>query len=200
MSLMNIRRCSGKAVFQVVPTVLSKKNKKDRIICCKRILKDVSVSKSDVYCVQDELWIDWDIVRTKNSSKTWLKKGIKRLQIPKPKLTPKKTMLLVSFTYSPARFSVTALPKGETVTADYIAEYLKDTGNRKTRYRSRISSSRWIMQDCILQREHRHTWSRTDCRLFLKVPIAQILTCVTNSSSPGCKNTTGRKNTARAVY
>ena len=29
-----------------VPTVLSEKNKKDRIICCKRILKDVSVSKS----------------------------------------------------------------------------------------------------------------------------------------------------------
>ena len=46
-----------------VPTVLSEKNKKDRIICCKRILKDVSVSKSDAYCVQDELWIYWDIER-----------------------------------------------------------------------------------------------------------------------------------------
>ena len=39
-------------------------------------------------------------------------------------------MLLVLFTCSPARFSVTALPKGETVTADYMVEYLKDTGNR----------------------------------------------------------------------
>ena len=39
-------------------------------------------------------------------------------------------MLLVLFTCSPARFSVTALPKGETVTADYMMEYLKDTGNR----------------------------------------------------------------------
>ena len=38
--------------------------------------------------------------------------------------------LLVSFTYSVARFSVTALPKGETVTADNMVEYLKDTGNR----------------------------------------------------------------------
>ena len=59
-----------------------------------------------------------------------VKKGSKRLQIPKPKLTPKKTMLLVSFTCSPVRFSVTALPKGETVSADYMAEYLMDTGNR----------------------------------------------------------------------
>ena len=81
-----------------VSTVLSEKNKKDRIACCERILRNVSVSKSDVCCVQDELWVDLDVVRTKNSSKTWLKKGAKRQQISKPKLTPQKTMLLVSFT------------------------------------------------------------------------------------------------------
>ena len=38
--------------------------------------------------------------------------------------------LLISFTCSTARFSVTELPKGETVTADNTVEYLKDTGNR----------------------------------------------------------------------
>ena len=79
-------------------TVLSEKNKKDRIACCERILRNVSVSKSDVCCVQDELWVDLDVVRTKNSSITWLKKDAKRQQISKPKLTPQKTMLLVSFT------------------------------------------------------------------------------------------------------
>ena len=32
--------------------------------------------------------------------------------------------------------------------------------------------------------------------LCQKVPIAQISTCVTDSSSPGCKNTAGQTNTA----
>ena len=53
-----------------VPSVLSEKNKKDRIACCKRILKDVSISKSGIYCVQDELWVNWEIVRTKNGRNT----------------------------------------------------------------------------------------------------------------------------------
>ena len=33
--------------------MLSERNKKECIACCKRILKDVSASKSDVNCVQD---------------------------------------------------------------------------------------------------------------------------------------------------
>ena len=39
-------------------------------------------------------------------------------------------LLVLSFTCSAARFLVTALPKGETVTANKMVEYLKDTGNR----------------------------------------------------------------------
>ena len=59
-----------------------------------------------------------------------VKKGAKRLKVVKSKLTPKKTMLLVAFTCSPARFSVTALPKGETVTAEYMVEFLQATNKR----------------------------------------------------------------------
>ena len=38
--------------------------------------------------------------------------------------------------------------------------------------------------------------SRAECRLFLKVPIVQISTCVTDSSSPGYNNIAGKKNKA----
>ena len=55
------------------------------------------------------------------------------------------------------------------------------------------------MQDCILQREHIRIWSRAECGLFLKVPIAQISTCVTDSSSPGYNNAAGQKNTATDI-
>ena len=94
------------------------------------------MSKSDVYSVQDELWVYCGIVRTKNNSKTWLKKDAKRQQ--HLKLIPQKMMLMVLFTCRPARFSVTALPKGETATADYMVEYLKgnwfhDLINKKDR-------------------------------------------------------------------
>ena len=50
------------------------------------------------------------------------------------------------------------------------------------------------MQDPILQREHRRIGSRVECRLFLKVSIAQISTCVADSFSPGYNNTAEQKN------
>ena len=40
----------------------------------------------------------------------------------------------------------------------------------------------------------RRICSGGECRLFLKVPIAQISTCVTDSSSPGYNNTAEQKN------
>ena len=43
-----------KCVPSRVSTVLSDRDKKERIACCKMILKDVSLSKSDVYCVRDQ--------------------------------------------------------------------------------------------------------------------------------------------------
>ena len=78
-----------------VPAKLSDKNKKDRVTCCKRILKTVNQSQSGVYCVEDELWVNWDIIKSKQQNKTWIKKNGKRSQVEKPKLTTKKTMLLL---------------------------------------------------------------------------------------------------------
>ena len=51
--------------------------------------------------------------------------------------------LLESFTCSAARLSVTALPKGETVTADNMVEYLKDTVNLK---RDKIAFKNLLLQ------------------------------------------------------
>ena len=43
-----------------VPTVLTEKNKADRIQCCKRLIKFIRGQISDVYCFRNEVWIDWD--------------------------------------------------------------------------------------------------------------------------------------------
>ena len=81
-----------------VPSELSEKNKEDRIACCRRILDNVSQCESGVYCVQDELWVNWSIVKYKQQNMTWIKKAGKRSQVVKPKLTVQKTMLMIALT------------------------------------------------------------------------------------------------------
>ena len=146
-----------------VPAKLSDKNKKDRVTCCKRILKTVNQSQSGVYCVEDELWVNWDIIKSKQQNKTWIKKNGKRSQVEKPKLTTKKTMLLVAFTCSPARFSVTALPKGVTVTGEYMVDFYKATRQRF----NNIKHNRIKFSDLILQHDNArpHTAARTQTYL-----------------------------------
>ena len=131
-----------------VPSELSEKNREDRIACCRRILENVSQCESGVYCVQDELWVNWIIVKSKQQNMTWIKKGGKRSQVVKPKLTVKIMMLLIAFTCSPARFSITALPRGVTVTAGIWWNSLNLratvlTTSRRTKSPSRSCYCRW---------------------------------------------------------
>ena len=42
--------------------------------------------------------MNWSIVKSKQQNMTWIKKGGKRSQVMEPKLTVKKTMLLIAFT------------------------------------------------------------------------------------------------------
>ena len=85
---------------------------------------------ADVCFVQDELCSDWEVQRSKNQNKCWLKEKAKRLQVAKPKLTTKKTLFLIAFTSCPSRFSITALPKDEKIDAECYIQFLKDTGKR----------------------------------------------------------------------
>ena len=55
-----------------VPSELSEKDKDDHIACCRRILENVSQCGSGVYCVQDELWVNWSIVKSKQQNMTWI--------------------------------------------------------------------------------------------------------------------------------
>lgn len=48
----------------------------------------------------------------------------------KHKLNNRKTMGLVAFTSKPKRFLVSFLPRGTTKDAEYMIQYIKDTGKR----------------------------------------------------------------------
>ena len=86
-----------------------------------------------------------------------------RADTVKPKLTPRKTMFLVAFTTSPARFSVTALPKGVTVTADYMVEFLKATGNRF----NNLKSHKIRFKDLLLQMDNARPHSAARTQTYL---------------------------------
>ena len=72
-------------------------------------------------------------------------------------------MFLVAFTTSPARFSVTALPKGVTVTADYMMEFLKATGN----WFNNIKSHNIKFKDLLLQMENARPHSAARTQTYL---------------------------------
>ena len=149
-----------------VPSELSEKNKEGHIVCCRRILENVS------HRVQDELWVNWSIVKSKQQNMTWIKKGGKRSQVVKPKLTVKKSMLLIALTCSPARFSITALPRGVTVTAEYMVEFFKSTGHRFNNLKK--DKIRWTTHGLIARLEHRLIWSIRVPPCFPRAPTARI--------------------------
>ena len=114
-----------------VPHSLSDQNKKDRVKCSRELLK--------LFChlgerflgshllVQDESWFLWDSIERRE---VWVSPNGKRYCTPRPKLTKRKTMLLVAFTCKPKRFSVSVLPQGTTATHETMIEFLKATGRR----------------------------------------------------------------------
>ena len=79
--------------------------------------------------------------------------------------------LLVSFTCSAARFSVTALTKCETVTADNMVEYLKYTGNR---FRNLKKDKIALLKHLFLQMDNARPHSANRTQTYLEqngVPI-----------------------------
>ena len=166
MTIFRIVTCDLdlKSVCSVwVPAVLSEANKKDRIKCAKTILKNVSLSVQHKYCVEDELWVNWGVIGTKMQNRAWLPKGARRMTVPKPKLTPKKTMLLVAFTTNPARFSITALQKGQTIDSEYMVQFFKDTNKRfSSLRRNKIKFSELLLQ---IDNARPHTSKRTQSYL-----------------------------------
>ena len=112
--------------------------------------------------MQDELWINWDVQRSKNQNKCWLKERAKRFQVAKPKLTIKKTLFVIAFTSCPARFSIIALPKDEKIDAECFVQFLKDTGKRFNNLRR----SKTKLRDLTLQFDNAMPHSPKNTKLY----------------------------------
>ena len=109
-----------------MPSELTKEQKIQRVKCCKAILDMFRTHPLEYiashYCVEDESWFTWD---AEFSLKNWIAKGKNKPQLPPPKLTDRKTMVMVSFTCKLKRYSVSVLPKGTSIDSVKMIEYLK---------------------------------------------------------------------------
>lgn len=115
-----------------VPHNLTDEQRQVRVNCAtqlRRVLLGMKEERYNLYAVQDETWVSWDAHGTKTDNRTWLERGEPRKQVVRPNaMTKRKSLLMVMFTAN-KRFSVTALPQGETVDAQQIVSYLWRTGN-----------------------------------------------------------------------
>ena len=120
-----------------VPKLLSDDHRKKRVESAKYILNELSnlgECAPSRYCLEDETWVNFSPMLPKQENKTWVEKSAKRHAIPRPTLTKKKTLLMICLTAD--KFSVKALPYGDTITSDVYVEFLKATGEKWRKLRS----------------------------------------------------------------
>ncbi len=121
-----------------VPHSLSAQNKEDRVKSAKHIRKTLlpfARHGYDSLAVEDETYVNFDPYHTKSENRTWIPKGAPRLQVPRPHLTPRKTLLVTVI--SPGhRINVKALPRGSTLDSHGYIEFMRETGNKWRSLRS----------------------------------------------------------------
>ena len=119
-----------------VPHDLTPEHKLQRVNCAKHIRSTLlNEDWRDIYAVEDETYVNLNPRRSKAQNRTWIPKDSPRCQVVKPSLNDKKCLLIVAFTPN-RRFSLTVLPKGQTLDAQGMIEFIRTTGNKWRTLRS----------------------------------------------------------------
>lgn len=115
-----------------VPQNLTEQQRMNRVLSAQGIIHQLTGMgelRYDLYAVEDETWVNFDIQHTTSSAKQWLPRGIPRPTVVSSKLTPRKCLVMVAFCPS-KRFSVKAIPYGVTVDGDVYRDFVRDTGHK----------------------------------------------------------------------
>lgn len=156
-----------------VPHTLSEENKTQRVWCAKNLVrlferKGMWFMESN-YCIQDETWAMWSPLQKR---RVWIpKKAVKPTTVRPKQLTTHKTMLSVAFTCNPKRFSVSVLPAGKTVNADFMIDYLKATQKRF----ASLKSNKICFKEMLLQMDNARPHSAVLTQDYLRDTGVQIV-------------------------
>jgi transposase len=115
-----------------VPQLLTAQHKLNRVHSATRIcqqLQSMGAQRYTQYVVEDETWVNFDIQHTSSTARQWVKQGMPRPTAVSSKLTPRKCLMIVAFSAC-KRFSIKAIPYGETVNGDVYIEFVRETGRK----------------------------------------------------------------------
>lgn len=122
-----------------IPHILSDINKKDRVECATEIIRIQDQNSMDdclrYWTTEDETWVLFDELQTKQDNKAWLAPNAARPRVILPKLTNKKTLLLLAFT-GDGKCNIEAFRRGQTVTAKEYVSFVHRTGEKWRTLRS----------------------------------------------------------------
>jgi transposase len=149
-----------------VPQNLTEQQRMNRVISAQAILQQLTVmgdQRYDLYAMEDETWINFDVKFTTSSAKQWLPEGAPRPRAVTSKLTPRKCLVMVVFCPS-KRFHVQALPYGVTVDGDVYRDFVRDTGHKWQCLKTNPVS----LKDLIWQHDNARPHTRKDVASFFQ--------------------------------
>lgn len=116
-----------------VPHHLSESNKRDRVTCAESIIALFDENSFDYllqhWATEDESWFLYETAATKEENKAWCHPSDAKPVVVRPKLTNKKTLLLLAFT-GDGRVSAAVRAPGETLTSSGYIDFVRSTGEK----------------------------------------------------------------------
>lgn len=116
-----------------IPHHLSEANKRDRILCAQSIIALFENHSIDYllhhWATEDESWFLYETALTKQQNQAWRHPTQPKLTVVRPKLTNKKTLLLLAFT-GDQKISADICSPGETVNSERYVEFVRSTGEK----------------------------------------------------------------------
>ena len=149
-----------------VPYRLSDANKIARVECARQLIRIFDDNSLEdclrLWATEDETWVLFDGLETKQQNKAWLPIGASRPRIVSPKITNRKTMLIVAFT-GDGKINIDAMKPGEAMNSDRYIEFIQNTGTKWRTLRSRPTRLREIWWQHDNARPHS---AAATCRYF----------------------------------
>lgn len=122
-----------------IPHQLSENNKKDRVSCAENIITLFNENSTEYllhYLVtEDESWFLYETAQTKQQNKAWCHPNEPKPTVVRPKLTNKKTLLLLAFT-GDGKVSADVCAPGQTLNSQGYVEFVRATGEKWRHHRT----------------------------------------------------------------
>lgn len=116
-----------------VPHLLTTVAKRQRVECARQFLSLMEAhDPADLlhrWTTEDETWVPFEGILTKQEHKAWLSKEEPKLRVPRPVLTSKKTLLILAFTGS-RNFHIEVLHPGDTLTSQRYIAFVHSAGEK----------------------------------------------------------------------